>query len=120
MEAASERNELANVSLFGEFMIPSPQQFERILAQVLSDLVDFQISVPHRNDSDHDYRVVRPDGSDFNLDVRDFKRITPATAESACLTLRRHSRIDHPFGKQLPKVLKVFSSKSSHVVREML
>ena len=32
----------------------------------------------------------------------------------------RRSGIDNPFGKQLPKVLNVFSSKSSRVVRAML
>ena len=148
----------------------TPQQFERLLTDVLSELGEFQVLVPPRKGAKPDFRVVRPDGSDFHLEVKEFKRITPATAEYACLTLRKHSEttgaqpiiyaamvsdrtsaiatrhgvswmdfagncrlvfpkqgiyvlrsgIDNPFGKQLPRVLNVFSSKSSRVVRAML
>ena len=152
-------------------MNPSPPQFDHLLTQVLSELGAFQVSTnPDCKDADRDFRVVQPAGSDFRLEVKEFKRITPATAESACLTLKRksdatgaqpilyasvvsdrtaeiaikhgvswmdfvgncrlvfppygiyvrRSGIENPFGKQLPKVLNVFSSKSSRVVRAML
>ena len=157
--------------IFGEIMNPSPPQFDHLLTQVLSELGAFQVSTnPDCKDADRDFRVVQPAGSDFRLEVKEFKRITPATAESACLTLKRNSDatgaqpilyasvvsdrtaeiaikhgvswmdfvgncrlvfppygifvrrsgIENPFGKQLPKVLNVFSSKSSRVVRAML
>jgi hypothetical protein len=131
----------------------------------------FHVSThPYLKDQAHDFRVVGPSGSDFQIEVKEFKRITPVTAESACLTLKRicdatgsqpvlyasvvsdrtaeiaikhgvswmdyagncrlvfppygiyvrRRGIDNPFGKQLPKVLNVFSSKSSRVVRAML
>lgn len=160
----------SKVVVFGESMEKSLQEFDHLLTQVLSEVGAFQVVVPHRNDAEHDFRVVKPDGSEFEVDVKEFKRITPATAESACLTLKqrsesagaqpilyaavvsdrtsqiaakhgvswldyagncrlvfpkhgifvRRSGIDNPFGKQLPKVLNVFSPKSSRVVRAML
>ncbi len=157
--------------VFGEIMNPYQPQFDRLLTQVLSEVGAFQVSMDAgAKDSDRDLRVVGPAGSDFHLAVKEFKRITPATAESACLTLKRNSDatgaqpilyasvvsdrtaeiaikhgvswmdyagncrlvfppygiyvrrsgIENPFGKQLPKVLNVFSSKSSRVVRAML
>ena len=151
-------------------MEKSPQEFDRMLTEVLSELGAFQVEVPLQKDAEHNFRVVKPDGSEFQVDVKEFKRITPATAESACLTLKqrseatgaqptiyaavvsdrtseiatrhgvswmdyagncrlvfpqygiyvRRSGIVNPFGKQLPKVLNVFSTKSSRVVRAML
>lgn len=155
----------------GEFMNPSPPQFDRLLMQILAEIGAFRVSRdPSSKDLDCDFRVVGPKGSDFRLAVKEFKRITPATAESACTALKRNndatgalpvlfasvvsdrtaeiaikqgvswmdyagncrlvfssygiyvrrSGIDNPFGKQLPKVLNVFSTKSSRVVRAML
>lgn len=149
----------------------SPPQFDRLLTQILAEVGAFHVSIdPNRKDQECDFRVVGPNGFDFHLAVKEFKRITPATAESACLTLKRNSNatgalpilfasvvsdrtaeiaikhsvswmdfagncrlvfppygifvrrsgIDNPFGKQLPKVLNVFSSKSSRVVRALL
>jgi len=126
--------------------------------------------VPGDKDADSDFRVIGPAGAEFGLEVKEYKRITPATAESACMTLKRRgeatgsqpvlfasvvsdrtadiatkhgvswmdyagncrlvfppygtyvrrSGVVNPFGKQLPKVLNVFSTKSSRVVRAML
>lgn len=152
-------------------MTLSPPQFDRLLSQILAELGGFQVLlVPGGRDPEGDVRVVGPFGADFRLEVKEYKRITPATAESACLMLNRHAQalgsqpvifasmisdrtseiaakhgvswmdyagncrlvfpayriyvrrsgIDNPFGKQLPKVLNVFSSKSSRVVRAML
>lgn len=152
-------------------MTSSPPQFDRLLSQILSELGEFQVLlVPGGRDPGGDVRVVGPNGVDFRLKVKEYKRITPAIAESACLTLNRQgqasgsppvlfasivsdrtseiatkygvswidyagncrlvfpahgiyvrrSGIENPFGKQLPKVLNVFSSKSSRVVRAML
>ncbi len=152
-------------------MIPSPPPFDRVLAQLLAELGAFEVTiVPSEKDADRDFRVIGAAGADFGLDVKEYKRITPSTAESACMTLKRHaestgsqpvlfasvvsdrtadiatkhgvswidyagncrlvfppygiyvrrSGIVNPFGKQLPKVLNVFSAKSSRVVRAML
>ena len=152
-------------------MTTSPPQFDRLLSEILAELGAFQVLlVPGGGDPNGDVRVIGPAGADFRLAVNEYKRITPATAESACLTLKRHgeatgsqpvlfasvvsdrtadiatkhgvswmdyagncrlvfpaygiyvrrSGIENPFGKQLPKVLNVFSSKSSRVVRAML
>ena len=52
----------------------------------------FRVSTnPDSKDADRDFRVVRPAGSDFRLEVKEFKRVKPATAESARLTLKRKS-----------------------------
>ncbi len=151
-------------------MEKSPQEFDRLLTEVLSEVGAFQVVVPNRKDATHDFRVVKPDSSEFQIDVKEFKRITPAIAESACLTLKqrsestgaqpiiyaaivsdrtseiaarhgvswmdyagncrlvfpkygiyvRRSGTENPFGKQLPKVINVFSPKSSRVVRATL
>lgn len=152
-------------------MTPSPPPFDRLLAQLLAELGTFQVAmVPGEKDADSDFRVIGPPGADFRLEVKEYKRITPATAESACMTLKRQgeatgsqpvlfasvvsdrtadiatkhgvswmdyagncrlvfppygiyvrrSGVVNPFGKQLPKVLNVFSTKSSRVVRAML
>ncbi len=81
----------SKVVVAGESMEKSPQEFDRLLTQVLSEVGAFQVVVPHRKDAEYDFRVVKPDGSEFEVDVKEFKRITPATAESACMTLKRHS-----------------------------
>ena len=152
-------------------MTSSPPQFDRLLSQILAELGEFQVLLlPRGSDPEGDVRVVGPAGTDFRLEVKEYKRITPATAESACLMLNRQAQalgsqplifasmvsdrtseiatkhgvswmdyagncrlvfpaygiyvrrsgIENPFGKQLPKVLNVFSSKSSRVVRAML
>ena len=152
-------------------MTTSPQQFDRLLSEILAELGAFQVLlVPGGGDPNGAVRVIGPTGLDFRLEVKEHKRITPATAESACLTLKRlaeaagsqpvlfgslvsdrtseiatrhgvswmdyagncrlvfpkygiyvrRSGIENPFGKQLPRVLNVFSSKSSRVVRAML
>jgi len=152
-------------------MTSSSPQFDRLLSQILAELGEFQVLLaPGGSDPEGDVRVVGPAGADFRLEVKEYKRITPATAESACLMLNRQgqasgsqpvlfasmvsdrtseiatkygvswmdyagncrlvfpeygiyvrrSGIENPFGKQLPKVLNVFSSKSSRVVRAML
>lgn len=154
-----------------EVMMPTPPPFDRLLAPLLAELGVFQVSMaPCGGGEKGDVRVIGPDGLDFWLEVKEYKRITPATAESACMTLKRHgeatgsqpvlfasvvsdrtadiatkhgvSWMDYagncrlvfpaysiyvlrsgtinPFGKQLPKVLNVFSPKSSRVVRAML
>lgn len=147
-----------------------PPEFDRLLAELLSEVGNFQVLGAHRNGAEPDFRVQRPDGSELLVNVKEFKRFTPAIAESACLMLKRQcettgaqpiifaalvsdrtseiatrhgvswmdyvgncrlvfphhgiyvrrSGIDNPFGKQLPKVLNVFSTKSSRVVRAML
>ena len=75
---------------FGEVMTPSPPQFDRLLTQILSELGAFHVSTtPDRKNEVRDFWVVGPTGSDFQLAVKEFKRITPAIAESACLTLKR-------------------------------
>ena len=152
-------------------MTLAPPQFDRLLSQILAELGTFQVLlVPGGRDPEDDVRVIVPTGADFRLEVKEYKRITPATAESACLMLNRQaegtgsqpiifasmvsdrtseiatkhgvswmdyagncrlvfpaygiyvrcSGIENPFGKQLPKVLNVYSSKSSRVVRAML
>ncbi|MCY2974548.1 MAG: type IV toxin-antitoxin system AbiEi family antitoxin [Planctomycetota bacterium] len=152
-------------------MTSSPPKFDRLLSQILAEFGAFQVlPVPRGSDPEGDVRVSGPAGLDFRLELKEYKRITPATAESACLTLRqqahpagsqpvlfapvvsdrtseiatkhgvswmdyagncrlvfpaygiyvRRSGIENPFGKQLPKVLNVFSYKSSRVVRAML
>jgi hypothetical protein len=154
-----------------EFMTQSPPQFDRLLSEILAELGAFQVLlVPGGRDPNGDVRVIGPAGLDFRLEVKEYKRITPATAESACLALNRQGEvagsqpvlfasmvsdrtadiatkhgvswldyagncrlvfpacgifvrrtgIENPFGKQLPKVLNVFSLKSSRVVRAML
>lgn len=156
---------------FGEVMTPTPPQFDRLLTQLLAELGTFQVSTTSDgNAAGSDFRVIGPTGPGFELAVKEFKRITPAIAESACLTLKRacdevgaqpvlyasvvsdrtselatkhgvswmdyagncrlvfpqygiyvrRSGIANPFGKQLPKVLNVFSPKSSRVVRALL
>ncbi len=145
--------------------------FERLFAPLLGELGLFQVSkTTGGTDHTSDFRVIAPDSSEFRLQVKGYKRITPSTAESACLALKRsgeenghepvlfaavvsdrtaeialkygvswmdyagncrlvfpsqriyirRSGIENPFGKQLPKLLNVFSSKSSRVVRAML
>jgi len=152
-------------------MTQFPPKFDRLLSQILAELGAFQVlQRSGGGDPNGDLRVTGPTGLDFRLKVKEYKRITPATAESACLVLKRHaeatdsqpvlfasvvsdrtaeiatkhgvswldyagncrlvfpaygiyvrrSGIENPFGKQLPKVLNVFSSKSSRVVRAML
>ena len=152
-------------------MTLSVPQFDRLLSKILAELGAFQVFlVPGQRDPSSEVRVIGPAGADFRLEVKGYKRITPAIAESACLTLSqqaeatgsqpvlfasmvsdrtseiatkhgvswmdfagncrlvfpeygiyvRRSGIENPFGKQLPKVLNVFSSKSSRVVRAML
>ncbi len=158
-------------AILSESMTTSTPQFDRLLSEILAELGPFQVmTVPGGRDPNGDVHVIGPAGADFRLDVKEYKRITPATAESACLTLNRQgqasgsqpvifasmvsdrtseivtkhgvswmdyagncrlvfpangiyvrrSGIENPFGKQLPKVLNVFSSKSSRVVRVML
>ncbi len=157
--------------VIGELMTSVPPKFDVLLTQLLSEVGDFCVSTKtHGINLGCNFRVVGPVGPDFELFVKEFKRITPATAEAACLTLKqtsdaagaqpvlyasvvsdrtaeiaikhgvswmdfagncrlvfprygimvRCSGIDNPFGKQLPNVLNVFSSKSSRVVRAML
>lgn len=152
-------------------MKPSPTQFEQLLAPLLAELGDFHVSsVSPGSEAEGDVRVAGPDGLDFRIEIKEYKRITPATAESACITLKRLAQatgsqpvlfasvvsdrtaeiatkhgvswmdfagncrlvfsshgiyvnrrgIENPFGKQLPKVLNVFSAKSSRVVRALL
>lgn len=152
-------------------MATSPPQFDRLLSAILTELGEFQVMlVPGGRDPNRTLRVIGPSGKDFRLEVREYKRITPASAESALLTLSRQghdtdsqpvlfapvvsdrtsdiatkhgvswmdyagncrlvfpaygiyvrrSGIENPFGKQLPKVLNIFSLKSSRVVRAML
>lgn len=146
-------------------------QFDRLCTQLLSPLGAFQVIRRTRtSDSGSDFQLIGPAGSSFRLEVKEYKRITPATAESACIALKRNSQtvdsqpvlfapvvsdrtaeiaqrhnvswmdyvgngrlvfpskgiyvwrsgIDNPFGKQIPKVLNVFSVKSSRVVRALL
>lgn len=156
--------------IFGEIMSQPPKPLEHLLFHVLAELGPFQVLASHGQSAPPSFQILRPDGLAFPLEVKEFKRITPATAESACLTLKRRSEargaqpliyaaivsdrtseiakrhgvswldyagncrlvfpqegiyvrqsgIDNPFGKQVPKVLNVFSSKSSRVVRAML
>jgi hypothetical protein len=149
----------------------SVPNFERLFTELLGELGLFQVSkTTGGKDHTSGFRVIAPDSSEFRLEVKEYKRITPSTAESACLALMRsgeenghepvlfaavvsdrtaeialkygvswmdyagncrlvfpsqriyvrRSGIDNPFGKQLPKLLNVFSSKSSRVVRAML
>jgi len=155
----------------GESMNPLPTQFEHMLEPLLAELGDFQVSsVASGSGVQGGVRVAGPYGLDFSIEVKEFKRITPASAESACLTVKRQAEatgsqpvlfasvvsdrtaeiatkhgvswmdyagncrlvfpsygiyvnrrgIENQFGKQLPKVLNVFSAKSSRVVRAML
>jgi hypothetical protein len=152
-------------------MNPLPTQFEHMLEPILAELGDFQVSsVASGSGVQGGVRVAGPYGLDFSIEVKEFKRITPASAESACLTVKRQAEatgsqpvlfasvvsdrtaeiatkhgvswmdyagncrfvfpsygiyvnrrgIENQFGKQLPKVLNVFSAKSSRVVRAML
>jgi hypothetical protein len=161
----------SKLAFLSESMTSSPPQFDRLLSQILAELGEFHVLLaPGGSDPEGDVRVVGPAGADFRLEVKEYKRITPATAESACLMLNRQgqasgsqpvlfasmvsdrtseiatkygvswmdyagncrlvfpaygiyvrrSGIENPFGKQLPRVLNVFSSKSSRVVRAML
>jgi len=156
---------------YGKTMSDSTPNFERLLTPLLEELGRFQVSkTTIGKDQTSDLRVIAPDSSEFRLQVKEYKRITPATAESACLALKRsgeashaepilfaavisdrtaeialkygvswmdyagncrlvfpsqriylrRSGIENPYGKQLPKLLNVFSSKSSRVVRAML
>jgi len=156
--------------IFSEIMSRSPHPLEHLLAKVLAELGQFQVLASREQSAAPSFQILRPNGQAIPLEVKEFKRITPATAESACLTLKkrseatgaqaliyaaivsdrtseiatkhgiswldyagncrlvfpqegiyiRQSGIDNPFGKQVPKVLNVFSSKSSRVVRAML
>ena len=156
---------------YGKVMSYTVPNFERLFAQLLGELGHFQVfKTTGGKDPASDFRVIAPDGSEFRLHVKEYKRITPATAESACLALKRsgevsgsepvlfaavvsdrtaetalkygvswmdyagncrlvfpsqriylrRSGIENSFGKQLPKLLNIFSSKSSRVVRAML
>jgi hypothetical protein len=158
-------------SVFGEAMTLALPQFRRLLSQLLAELGAFQvIEIARTEDAGSGFHVIGPSGAGFRLEVKEYKRITPATAESVCLTLKRNgeatgsqpvlfasvvsdrtaeialkhsvswmdyagncrlafpangiyvrrSGIDNSFGKQLPKVLNVFSTKSSRVIRAML
>ena len=158
-------------AVFSKAMTPSPPQFDQLLALLMADLGAFQIlMVADGRDAGGDFRVIGPGGIDFRLVVKEYKRITPATAESICMTLKRYgeatamqpvlfasvvsertadiatrhevswmdyagncrlvfpaygiyvrrSGTENPFGKQLPKVLNIFSSKSCRAVRAML
>ena len=72
-------------------MITSPPQFDRLLAKLLAELGEFEVSkVLNVSDASGDVRVIGPAGLDFRLAVKEYKRITPATAESACLALKRN------------------------------
>ncbi|MDP1561178.1 MAG: type IV toxin-antitoxin system AbiEi family antitoxin [Pirellulaceae bacterium] len=152
-------------------MTPHPPQLDRLLAEILAELGAFQVSMlSGESDPYRHVRVLGPSGADFRLEVKEYKRITPATAESACLALNRQGKatgaqpvlfasivsdrtseiateygvswmdyvgncrlvfpafgiyvrrsgLANPHGKQLPKVLNVFSAKSSRVIRAML
>lgn len=92
--------------------LPTPQ-FDRLLKQILAELGAFQVSlVPGERDPEGDVRVVGPSGADFRLEVKDYKRITPATAESACLMLSRQGEAT---GSQPVLFASIVSDRTSEI-----
>ncbi|QEG00161.1 hypothetical protein Mal15_42300 [Stieleria maiorica] len=72
-------------------MDSTPPPFEQTLAKTLADLGDFSL-VP-RADRGYDYCLVAPDGSKTLIEVKAYKRVTPATAEAALRDLKRKCEV---------------------------
>lgn len=72
-------------------MQPNPPPFDQLLRAILAELGDFEVIQRSLNSDCSDYQVALRDGRSLLIEMKAYKRITPASAESACLMLRRRS-----------------------------
>ena len=98
-------------------MDPAPPPLERLLAQLLSELGDFDVAMSTSPpDQGYDYRIAGPDGKEILVETKAYKRITPAIAEAATAELKRRSEA---LGAEPLLYAAVVSDRTAEIVHEM-